>query len=630
MRNLSDLLRQEPEESAPVSSLVDIFDEEPVPLGTFISDAHFLANPPLSPIQFEAVKHIERVYYPDLYPLMGKEFDPYWAEPVRMTNFITLQWGKGSGKDHICRVASLRIAYLLLCLKSPQEYLGLPGQDTIHMLNIAASAPQAYQAFFAPITRVVKRGWFKDNCEPRQNLISYRKNVEVISGNSDAETQEGLNLMLGIADEIDAFRSKAELERYRGQSAREPTKSAEGILRMMRTSASTRFPETFKNVRISFPRYLGSTIQNLTDQAKADNEKRPATSRHYVSGPKLTWEVNPRFDKFSKISIPATDVPVPDVASIVEDYEEDPAMAKAMYECRPSRAIDTYFKNMAAIRACVDRDTQPLIIDYATTVRRSEVTGEDVTMYVPTFTFDNDFRPVSGANYAIHADLAIKQDCAGVAMTHVSSWGEYTETSLDEEGGEVEVTESRPTVKVDFSVNFSASLKVQPPREIQIRWVRQLVFELIRRGFPIAKVTYDGFQSTDSMQILESHGLVSERASTDLNEDFWKTFRDVAYDGRLSLPYSARLLGELESLGRFSGKVDHPIGGSKDEADAVVCSIVGAIEVGGEEAPEDGPIFPSEVSFKVGGLDDAELVQDEEIDLFSFNPRPDYDMHVRL
>jgi hypothetical protein len=605
----------EPEETQEKRALEDLFEEEPVPLDVFVRDPLFLSNPPLGPIQYEAVKHIERIYLPDLYPVMAREFGGYWAEPVRMTNFVTLQWGKGSGKDHICRVASLRVAYLLLCLRSPQLYFGLPEQDTIHMLNIAASAPQAYQAFFAPITRVVRKGWFADHCEPKMNVISYHKNVEVISGNSDAETQEGLNLILGIADEIDAFKSKEELERFRGKQAREPTKSAEGILKMLRTSASTRFPESFKNVRISYPRFKGSTIQNLTTRAREDNEKRAETSRHYVSGPKLTWEVNPRYDKFERITIPQTDALVPNVASIIEDYEEDPDMAKMMYECRPQLAADPYFKNMDAVRGAVKSEEQPIKIEY-----RKVTLSSGAEVWEPIYHFDHDFRPIAGANYAMHADLAVTGDRAGIAMSHVVRLEEDIRDVYDEEGALIQKIEVRPVVKTDFVISFSADKRVTPPREIQIRWARQLAFELIKRQFPIKSFTFDGFQSTDSMQILLAQGIESERLSTDLSEDPWRTLRDVIYEGRFSMPWSEICIRELGALGRFANKIDHPIGGSKDEADALACSVVGAILVGGSESEEGEVVFPSETSFLWGATPGASLMEDGlEIDPFVFS-----------
>jgi hypothetical protein len=73
------------------------FTEEPVPLTTFITDRHYLANPSLSDEQYEAVRHIEKIYYPETYQLLAKSSDKevrdYWSAPCRMINLATLEWG---------------------------------------------------------------------------------------------------------------------------------------------------------------------------------------------------------------------------------------------------------------------------------------------------------------------------------------------------------------------------------------------------------------------------------------------------------------------------------------------------------------------------------------------------------
>jgi hypothetical protein len=81
------------------------FTEEPVPLSVFVQDRKYLANPELSDEQYEAVRHIEKVYYPDTYALLAQSSDrevrEYWREPCRMVNLITLEWGKGAGLPHV-------------------------------------------------------------------------------------------------------------------------------------------------------------------------------------------------------------------------------------------------------------------------------------------------------------------------------------------------------------------------------------------------------------------------------------------------------------------------------------------------------------------------------------------------
>jgi hypothetical protein len=575
---LSRIVASGQEGSVPVAGgLEDIFRYEPVPLTEFVRGAQFLNNPALSDEQYEAVRHIERVFYTDLYPLMAAHMDPYWGLPVRMCNTITLQWGKGSGKDHIARVSSLRVAYLLMCLRNPQWYYQMPEQDSIHLLNVASSTLQATRAFFQPMTVAVGRGWFKHHSEALQNTIRYDHNIAAISGSSDTETQEGLNLILGVADEIDAFRSK--LTARAGTSM---VKTVEGILEMMHTSASTRFPgrtkdepPVFKIVRISYPRYQGSPIQQLTKKAHADVARRGLLSRHYVSGPKATWEVNPR---------------VMGPEAFAQDYEDDPIMARAKYECRPAGAINPYFQNSGAVEACFTEAPQPL------DVAHYRLDGRN---WVPVYAFASSLVPIEGALYSMHADLAVKGDRAGIAMSHVVSYEDYVATASGDKGQDEEFVERRPHVKVDFVFSYEASVGENPPREIQIRWARLLCFELVRRGFNVRQMTFDGFQSLDSMQILESKGVLSERVTTDRDDSVWKNLRDLMSEGRVEIHHRPRVLGELLALDRGpNGKVDHPPMGSKDEADALACSVLGALALGGQE--RGGQSFYAQTVFGAG------------------------------
>ena len=517
-------------------------------------------------IRWDSVKSIEELGDGDYWDMQVPGQGTYVAGSIGFIN-------ANSGKDMICRWAALRIAYLLICLKSPQEYFGLPDFDSIHMLNIASSAPQARTAFFKPMTVAVKRGWFSDKAEPKQGLIEFDKNVEAISGHSEAESQEGLNLILGVADEIDAFKTKEEMTM--GGRHREASTSAETILDMLKTSASTRFPDTYKRVAISYPRYLGSTIQKLTKEGRDSNERYGDTSRHFVSGPFATWEVNPRVVGKEKYS---------------EDYDNDPLGSAAKYECKPSRATDPYFKNKEIFRQAVTDPKQPIAINYKRTILKSDVTSEETEVWDIEFEFDDNFTAKEGAIYAMHADLAIKQDRAGISLAHVSRWIEKEETLVAEDGSHYIEVSSLPEVTVDFVTSFSADPKETPPREIQISWARKLAFELIKRGFNITRFTFDAFQSADSMQILESHGIETERVSMDINDKGWQNLRDVASGGRLKMPFSQSLFDELEALSKTRGKVDHPPGGSKDEADSLAGAVLGAIVCGGEESADGNSV----------------------------------------
>lgn len=461
--------------------------EEPVPLDVFIRDPRYLKNPPLSDEQYRAVQHAERIFFPATYAELAQSSDPgtreYWQAPCGNVNFITLQWGKGGGKDHTCRVMSARVSYLLLCLPSALDYYGFASQDEIHLINVASSSQQANRAFFGPLRRAIMRKgcWLEQFADPLVGSIRFPFG-EAISGHSDAETQEGLNILLGVADELDAFKRQEELEAHRPSASRESTKSAEAILKMMRSSMITRFPQVGKNVRISYPRYKGSMIQQLTQEARKEQQRRGDGSRHYVSGPLATWQVNPLRKR----------------SDFDQEYEDDPVLSKSRYECDPAAAVNPYFSNEVAIESCVQEVEQdPLRVRYEPEMHRVIHPDGDqaaIRSWTTVYDFSAALTPKRGAIYAMHADLAVRKDRAGVCMAHVASMEEQEVVGKDPTGTDVHMSERRPVVQVDFLISYEANLSLSPPREIQVRWARELCLELRRRGFNVRWFSYDGYQ----------------------------------------------------------------------------------------------------------------------------------------
>lgn len=606
-RSIAERLRERQEiNERQETPLEEIFAEEPPPLDVFVQDKKYLNNPPLSPVQYEVVRHLEQIYLPDTYPMMVENFGEYW-DPYRFINFAWIEWGKGSGKDHICRISNARVIHLLLCLKSPQDYFNVPQQDSIHTLNVAASATQANRVYFVPFKSLVRKAPCFENTHPTEYSIRFDKQIEAVSGHSETETQEGLNIIYGVADEISAFKTRDEVEKtMRTMGGREPAKTAESILKMMRTSARTRFPRNFKVAAISYPRFKNDAIQQLIDAGVQNNETYGFTyeewkakgspgagpSRVLVSGPRATWEVNPN---------------IAGPEDFEEDYDEDPLMARGMYECKPDYSVNRFFRNTEAVLGCFSKrlEKPPITITYHWGRDDSPEAyeggfgiPEERDGWQVDFEFAPDFVPMQGAIYCLHGDMAINGDRAGVALSHVRTWkrGEWKST------GEDTVMEPRPVVKIDFVSSFGADMNSDPPREVQIRWYRKLVWALIRRGFWVGLATFDNFQSTDTTQILVARGIESKKFSNDRNTVGWDTLRDVMYDDRLEAYYRESTVEELLGLTRLpNGKVDHPPGGSKDEADALAGSIVGAIEMGGDEGEE-----PTRAD--IGGTDAFELV----------------------
>lgn len=611
------------EKTASSASLDAIFEERPVTLDEFVTGKQFLNNPRLSDIQYNAVRHLEQVFYPETYTAMEAEWGDYW-KPVRFINFAYLQWGKGAGKDFVSGIAAARIAYLLICLRSPQKYFELPHQADIHMLNVASTASQAQRAYFKQLRALlVAAPWFADKFAgdlpgEQAGAVRFKKQIELISGHSQAESMEGLNLILGVADEISAFRSKEEAERFAVKGGREPSKTAESILEMLRTSASTRFPETFKIVAISYPRFKGDAIQQLCMRARDDNELRGASSRFYVEGPLASWDVNPRLRKAEFIDHPNSPTPIPNLPAFVEDFTTDPVMARAKYLCQPELSANRFFRNEEMLFAAFgERKLSPITLNYEWGIEVSPnvedawwLKEESGLSYATpagwqvNFEFAPDFIPIQGAAYAMHGDMAIKGDRAGIALCHVRNFVEAEhEHQWHAHDLKREMSERRPVVKIDYVGSFEADITAKPfAREVQIRWYRKLIYELISRGFNIQSVTFDRFESADTIQILNSQGIEAKRVSMDTSTGPWENLRDIMYDGRLEAYWRPQLVDELLALTRLgNGKLDHPPGGSKDEADAVAGAVLGAVTIGGSEGEAPIRVGMEVESFSLDG-----------------------------
>lgn len=549
------------------------FETEPVPLKVFLHEKKYLGIRRVSDEQYGALLHAERVYFEPTYDALG------W-DPVRMVNELGLAWGKGSGKDFISRCTLSRIVYLLQCLDSPQAYFGMPGTESIHLLNVATSAPQARIIFFEPWLEMLKESaWFRERSQPLATAISFDKGIHAQSGHSSVESQEGKNLIAAVIDEYSGFKTASELITKKRLQEREPVQSAEGMYRTLLSSIESRFPYTGKLIALSFTRFKNDPIDQLERRGRADIERRGKASKFYVSRA-ATWEVNPgrRREDFD------------------EAFERDPQDATCRYMCQPSASPHRYFQNLVALRRSMGI---PLDLDDVwkkDPVERVKVTydyrpeaipADSEEEALPGWQVDFDFSELVPHRKpcAIHIDLGISHDLAGFAMAHVDDWYTKIHQMEDPETGLVnEIPERRPKVKVDFVLAFEQqkgdlSLDI-PGSDIQIRWCRELILKLIRDGWNVQMVTMDGYQSTDTLQMLERRGLIAQLYSLDRNTEGYDILKNRIYGGDCEIPFHPLLFTELESLVKVAEKkIDHQAGMSKDMADAVAGAVRGASEL---------------------------------------------------
>ncbi len=558
------------------------FDEEPIPFKAWLRDPYYLGLPPLSEIQMDAMIHAERVYYEPTFEALG------W-DKVRSVFEINLAWGKGSGKDYISRIILSRHIYLMLCLASPQGYFGMPGTETISVTNIATAAPQAKHIFFDPWVAMLRQSpYFMGVMEPKSREIIFDKNLLALSGHSSVESQEGQNLLSAVLDEIAAFKTAQELSAKKKQQDREPVQSAEGVVKMARSSIRSRFPHTGKLISISFTRFKNDMIDQLVKKAYLEFDRIGEENSKKYASRHATWEVNPLRKK----------------SDFDEDYADDPMDAQCRYECRPVASPHRFFKNLLAIRKVMSLpltgETERMKPDKRIKIEYEWGPDPGNPKLPDGWQVRYDFTnlPAHRGPMAIHMDLGISQDLAGLAGTHVAGYVDHVEDITDKKTGLVTTKRSRrPRFVTDFVIVYEQQtpdpLSGLPQSDIQVRWIRQLILELMNGGWVVGLFTADGYQSTDTFQLLQQHGIRAELYSLDRKTEGYDILKNLIYSGDIEIPFHPVLFGELESLVKMTEtKIDHQAGMSKDMADALAGSARGALLL-----LEEG----------IGGVDDIEI-----------------------
>lgn len=168
----------------------------------------------------------------------------------------------------------------------------------------------------------------------------------------------------------------------------------------------------------------------------------------------------------------------------------------------------------------------------------------------------------------IHVDIGLTGDALGFAMGHVA--GKVRTERVSAEG--LLSTVINPYIVMDLMLRVQAP----PGGEIDLSKVRAFIL-FLKRIFPIAKITFDQFQSSDSIQILKKEHLDAGHQSVDKKEDAYLSLRSALFDRRIAMYAYEPFQDEVLDLERDmkKRKVDHPTKatkggkGSKDVSDAV-------------------------------------------------------------
>jgi hypothetical protein len=168
---------------------------------------------------------------------------------------------------------------------------------------------------------------------------------------------------------------------------------------------------------------------------------------------------------------------------------------------------------------------------------------------------------------ALHIDFAYSPDgdALGMAMGHIHEL-------VTIEG------EEKPYIVIDFLLRMHAA----PGTEIMFSDVRRIVYDTRdSRNFRLKTVSMDGFNSQDTQQQLRKRKFYIDYVSVDKSKMPYEDLREALYEDRIEFPpYMTYvrmgdgreiniLYKELVELTDTGRKIEHPVSGSKDVADAV-------------------------------------------------------------
>jgi hypothetical protein len=512
-------------------------------------------------------------YYLNLHGQVFPEVMPYVKE-VNSGKYVEAVFtgGIGSAKTTIALWTTAYQLYLLSITRNPHSLYGISVNDELIVVFQNITEKLARTVDYPRFKEMITRSPYFQQHFPHDDSLESEMNfpnriiVKPVSGSSMATI--GQNVIGGLIDELNYM---AVIEKSSRAVDAGTYNQAVEVYNSIARRRKSRFLKEGKMPGIlclvSSKRYPGQFTDTKEEEAKTD-----PTIFIYN---KRVWDIKP--ESFSKRKFPVfigDDFRKP---RILEPGEKVPAEDQHLIDRIPEDFRVDFEKDIInALRelAGVSNLTKsPFIPDPAAIarvfVKRASIFSRDDT--------DFDRRelkiiPRSFVNPEMprfcHIDLAVTGDSVGLTIGHVNKF-----VTMDRGGGVAEVL---PNIYID------GALEVTPPRngEILFYKLRRLLYMVRSLGLNLRWVTFDAFQSVDSIQLLRQKGYAVGLTSMDKETTPYDFTKAAIYDKRISIPTNPKLLKELREL-QFAlqpnkkFKVDHLPNGSKDVADSLAGVVFG-------------------------------------------------------
>jgi len=530
----------------------------------------------------------------------------YVSEVKHRIYEVILKGAIGWGKTTFALCALLYRIYHLSCLRDPAVWAGLLPRSPIFYGLYSIYAYKADDNYKRMQTMVDNTDYFK-RCFPRNPRLKmgldFPSNVSVRTGGSSVLSALGDNLQGFLLDELNFYDKERkrmadyERARYEDNKGKAYELYSAGLIR-----GASRFINTDGFIPILM--CLVSSARAETSFLAEHSAKRKGKPGVFISEYAI-WEVKRKAWK-SYFYVDAGDkyhdprMLEPDEEPVGRRIIKVPGAFKQFFEENLIRSLRDIagvscageFSWLPGAELLTDAESDILVHPFNKSIV-SLSTGDATPL---SFYFNRErtcrqresmWEPKLNpyAVRAIHTDLSKNKCATGMAMSHVSGY----KTVMQRSSGALALEETRlPIVTLDFA------LRIAPPASpSRIDYDKILAFYAFLRnlGYNIGLITYDGYQSEHSIQILQKAGWQAKNLSCDRKPCLpYQAFRSTLLTGRFRTYRYKPLVDEAVALQEDAdGRVFRLEDELKDVADAVAGSIYNSIQLvdlGGETSPQ--------------------------------------------
>lgn len=558
------------------------YEEIPVDIKTFICDKDYLG------VSTDGGRLI--------YPYWMNMFEKIFA-PDSTTLEVILTGAIGIGKSNTAVIGMAYILYKLLCLKNPARYYNLVEGSKIALAIFNIDLQHVEGIGYAKLQGLLKRSpWFI-----RHGVLRGRTALAVTNRvlNGDPVTQDqlddltyepGKDISILIGSKVSHFTGYDvfcafldEMNFY--EKGRKNQESAETFtsseIMKVYTAIKRRIESRFMIqgvvpgliFMISSKRAENDALELYAERSKQDKTVYIVDEPQWVvknlpgiySGATFKLLVGNKFSKTKLIT------PGEDLQAYIESGRkilDVPIELKRAFELDADQAL-TDIAGVALVSGQKFFDANKYI-SYISGTRKNIFLADTIMVglhlnnsITPFINLQRIPTELKHLPIFIHIDTSKNHDRTGIGI--VCRTTEYVDIERYQQG---EITQVRD---YKYVVLGATGISAPPGDEVSYRQIVNLMVYLRSAGLNIARITMDTYQSVFLRQELVQNSFTADVLSLDRTPAAYLAMRTALAEGRIDTIANEILTHEITELieNKQTGKIDHPLNGSKDISDGV-------------------------------------------------------------